>query len=131
MPPSDFKLEKGKALIITGPCQSGKTLLAEAIAAQHGTFESINEAHFNSHFGLGGTLSKEPNTVIVDNMNWSTSLTYLRDVVRADKIVCHRQCEDDREVATPNFIFVDGNMRDLPFMLSDIRWLTVLDTGDM
>lgn len=131
MPPSDFKLEKGKALIITGPCQSGKTLLAEAIAAQHGTFECTNEVHFNSHFGLGGTLAKEPATVIVDNMKCSTSLTYLKQLVRADKIAYSRPGRLGRAIPTPNFIFVDGNMRDLPFMLSDIRWLTVLDTGDM
>ena len=131
MSPSDFKLEKGKALVIIGPRQSGKTLLAAAIAERHGTFECINEAHFNSHFGLGGTLSKEPQTVIVDNMNGSTSLTYLRELIRSDKIVIHRKGEKDREVAAPNFIFVSGNANPIPFEFADRRYSTVLDTGDL
>ena len=129
----NIKLEKGKALVITGPEGSGKSTKAREIAAAHGTyaecaFGDVADRH-GGRFGLSRVMDGKPATVIVEGFEPGEA-DDLKPLIALPEMWIEKRGENPVRVPTPNFIFCTGSKeplnlgaRDRRFMVIEVRTL--------
>ena len=100
-----YEFKQGWALVITGAQGCGKTTLARKIAEQHGAFLETENWNFESNFGLGTLISKNPATIICEGIPFAADLDKLVGIIASEKIKVSLQHRDDEFFKTPNFIF--------------------------
>lgn len=104
---SDITLERGKALIITGPQGSGKSKLAREIAKRHGAYAELCHSAFSNPFDIGGVLDHEPAVIIVADgfPTHSRGLALVKQLITSETIERTKKSMETRTVRTPFLIF--------------------------
>jgi energy-coupling factor transporter ATP-binding protein EcfA2 len=124
------RLEKGRALIITGPRDSGKTKLAREIAAAYGNFLEISARQLESVFGLGNLFAGHDVVTLVVEGWPSISLPCLRSMITSENMRTERKGHPSAIVPTPNFIFVTGDRDVVSLSDRNDRRFTVIRTDE-
>lgn len=126
------KLEKGKALIITGAEGSGKTTLAIAIALAYGDFATSTLRDMKEHrFAFSESLINQPNTIIIeDDLNelfsCKSHFSFIKSLIFKEKTQLERPGQKPILFNTPNFIFCTGSMNAIKISVNNRRF-TIID----
>lgn len=106
----DIELKRGRALIIAGPQGSGKTRLAEEIAAKYGLCIQIDLTTFLSVSALNDVLRARPATLIVDGFpSTEKALNRVKEVITSPQMTVHIKFGPPIAITTPHLIFCSGN----------------------
>lgn len=127
----NIRLEKGKALIITGGRGVGKTTMAIETAVEHGTYKTTSlRGMQEGNFALGRILDGEPDTVIIEDAlneftNTQKVIDTLKQLIVFPKTIIDRKGMVPVKVRTPNFIICTGVIDPLKIDANDRRFTIV------
>ena len=116
-------LESGKAILITGPEGSGKTIIARALAmACKSSWAVATEYEMKNPFDCGNILEVRPEVLVVDEVS---DLEWAKNLITNDKIEIHRKGKNPEIINAPNFIFVSGSVNPLKLDANNRRFITL------
>jgi len=124
----DIKLEKGKALVLFGARQCGKTSMAKKIAEAHGKYAHITMSElfgtFNSAF-----IRPDINTVIVEGfIDNPRDVSKIKSIISEKNILINTKGKNPEVGETPHFIFCTGDKKPIQITLKDRRFTTHMYT---
>lgn len=122
-----LKVEKGRAIILTGPEGTGKGIIAKRLALNAGSrIVTTQMVHLKSDFGLGSVTLDNPETVIVDEFNPSLeNLAFIKTMLCNDSIVVNRKFKEPVTVPSPNFILITN--RPIPLLGENERRFFIVE----
>jgi adenylate kinase family enzyme len=104
----NIEIQQGKALVLSGPQGSGKSIKAREIAEKYGKFIEMDLHQFIKSEFL--PIDADTKTVIIDGFPGSAEhIAELKAMIANDEIVIRRKCQEPITVKTPNFIFCTGD----------------------
>lgn len=123
------RLQRGRALVLTGAQGSGKATLARIIASKHGSYVEIAAQQLDRAITTEAALKTEPFTLVIEGLPDTDDTAVLARIkaliTEPQTLLRSRKGSQPRLIQAPNLIFCTSDLAH-PFLLEQSRRLTVI-----